>query len=369
MDSWRPDTPYPILFFTGEQGSGKSSTHKNIRQVSDPNTVPLRAAPKSVEDVFVSAGANHQASFENMSNLTGRLQDALCTLATGGGFAKRKLYSDSDETVIKVKRPVIINGISEVVTRPDLIDRMIHINTPPLKEVTDEAEFEKRFEGDRAAIFGGLLDLLVRVLALLPSIELTTKPRMIGFAKLGEAIHKALKIEESFTEIYLRNRDESLERSLDTSPAAIAVREMILSRNGKFWTGTFKALKEELDEYRQQGQVWPASPKGLADVLRRMAPALRSVGIHVKPLGHKRDGWHVHVSFKVKKETINNDHDSHTVTEKPITRSNTTKSASESDHVTVVTDKVENEKQLEKDTYADSPVPMNRGGNESRYKV
>jgi len=171
LDSWRPDTPYPILFFTGEQGSGKSSGHRNVRQVSDPNTVPLRAAPKSVEDVFVSAGANHQASFENMSNLSTALQDALCTLATGGGLAKRKLYSDSDESVIEVKRPVIINGIADVVTRPDLIDRLIHIDFPQLKEVFEEVDFEERFERDRAFIFGGLLDLFSDVLALLPTLK------------------------------------------------------------------------------------------------------------------------------------------------------------------------------------------------------
>lgn len=314
LDSWRPNTPYPVLNFTGGQGTGKSSGHKAIRQLCDPNTIPLRTAPKSVEDVFVSAGANHQASFENMSSLSPAMQDALCTLSTGGGFARRKLYSDSDETVIEVKRPIIINGISDSVTRPDLIDRMIRIDSPRLGTITDEIEMDEGYERDRPAIFGALLNLFVDALRLLPEIQLTSTPRMVGYAKLGEAIHKALGINHLFIDDYQRNRTESMARSLDASPAAMAVQEMMCNR--KEWEGTVKALKSSLEEYhRQDSEGWPRSIKGMGDVLRRMAPALRGVGINVEFLGRQRDGWHVRISScGEEKEDRNNVHDVHTFT-------------------------------------------------------
>jgi hypothetical protein len=53
-------------------------------------------------------------------------------LAAGGGFATRVLYTNAEESVIDVKRPCIINGISAVGTRPDLIDRIIHLDLPEL---------------------------------------------------------------------------------------------------------------------------------------------------------------------------------------------------------------------------------------------
>jgi len=314
LDSLRSNTPYPVLSFIGGQGTGKSFTHKVIRQLCDPNTVPLRAAPKSVEDVFVSAGANHMASFENMSSLSSGMQDALCTLSTGGGFAKRKLYSDSDETVIEVKRPVIINGISDSVTRPDLIDRMIRIDTPRLGTIADEIEMHEGYERDRPAIFGALLNLFVDALRLLPEIQLTSTPRMIGYAKLGEAIHKALGINHLFIDDYQRNRTESMARSLDASPAAMAVQEMMCNR--KEWEGTVKALKSALEEYhRQDSEGWPRSIKGMGDVLRRMAPALRGVGINIEFLGRQRDGWHVRISSCDEKNgDRSNVHNVHTCT-------------------------------------------------------
>ena len=52
--------------------------------------------------------------------------------ATGGGLATRQLYSDLSETIINVQRPIILNGIAELATRGDLLDRSIVISLPTL---------------------------------------------------------------------------------------------------------------------------------------------------------------------------------------------------------------------------------------------
>ena len=331
LGSWRPQTPYAILELCGEQGSAKSTTHTRIRQLSDPNRIPLRTAPKDTQDVFVSAANNHQASFENMSNLPGKMQDALCILSTGGGFSTRKLYSDSDESVIEVKRPVIINGISAVATRPDLIDRVIHIDLPKIKKHKTEEKLKQEFENDLPCILGGLLTIFVNTLVVLPGIRIEKLPRMADFVLLGEAVHKALHISQSFNEVFLNNRTESLRRSLESSPVAMAVQELTNFRSE--YTGTIKQLKATLDEsYHQQGEGWPRSPKGLSEALRRTAPALREIGIDVEFLGHQRDGAHISIKRFLLSE--NNDHKDHTVTD----QANTGEVQGFCDGVTDVTD-------------------------------
>ena len=312
LESWRPETPYVILELSGEQGSAKSTTHTRIRQVSDPNRIPLRTAPKDTQDIFVSAANNHQASFENMSNLSGKMQDALCTLSTGGGFSARKLYSDSDESVIEAKRPVIINGISPVATRPDLIDRVIHIDLPKIKNRKTEENLEREFDNDLPYILGGLLDIFSKSLAVLPSITIKKLPRMADFALLGEAVHEVSGVNKSFNEVFLENRTESLRRSLESSPVAMAVQELVNVRD-KFH-GTIKQLKATLDEeFHQKGEGWPRSPKGLSEALKRTAPALREIGIDIEFLGHERDGTHISVRCILDSE--NNDHNRHIVTD------------------------------------------------------
>jgi hypothetical protein len=281
LESWRPDTPYLVLELCGEQGSAKSSTHKRLRQCSDPNTVPLRAAPKNCEDIFVTAANNHQASFENMSGISPKMQDTLCILATGGGFAKRKLYSDADESVIAVKRPVIANGIQSIATRPDLIDRTVHIESPRILSFKPESELDAAFERDYAKIFGGFLNMFQRTLVALETIEVINPPRMADFARLGESMFLATETDRSFTELYRGNRTDSLQRSLDSSPVALAVQDLIMDQIE--WTGTAKELKAELEKnYHHEGEGWPKSPKGLSDGLSRVAPALREVGIEIE---------------------------------------------------------------------------------------
>ena len=281
LESWRPDTPYLVLELCGEQGSAKSCTHKRLRQCSDPNTMPLRVAPKDREELFIAAANNHQASFENMSGLSPKMQDALCTLATGGAYSKRTLYSNADETAIAIKRPVIANGIQPIVTRPDSIDRTIHVELPRILSYKPESELDAAFERDYAKIFGGLLNLFHQTLASLPKVEIKNPPRMADFARLGEAMFHATETDGSFTELYRGNRTDSLQGSLDSSPVALAVQDFIMDQDE--WTGTTKELKAKLDkDYHHEGEGWPKSPKGLSDILSRVAPALREVGIEIE---------------------------------------------------------------------------------------
>ncbi len=312
IESWRPETPYIILELSGEQGSAKSTTHTRIRQIIDPNQSPLRTAPKDVQDIFVSAGNNHMASFENMSNLSPKMQDALCTLTTGGGFAARKLYSDADESVIEVKRSIMINGINAVATRPDLIDRVIHIDLPRIQRYESAIKLESKFEADFPKILGGLLSVFSRSLSYLPIVEIENLPRMADFVLLGESIHKALEIDTSFLDKFLGNRSAGLQRSMEASPAAMAIIKLIDDTGD--YSGTVKDLKFLLDKgYHYQNEGWPKSVKGLSEALRRSSPALREFGIEIKHLGHKRDGSHVLI-----KKLENDDHNRHIVTSQQI---------------------------------------------------
>src|ERR1022692_2638101 len=112
--------PYPVIVLSGEQGSAKSTFSAILRALLDPNTAPLRALPREDRDLFIAASNGHVLAFDNVSGLPAWISDTLCRLATGGGFAVRQLYTDQDELLFDATRPVILNGIEDIVTRPDL---------------------------------------------------------------------------------------------------------------------------------------------------------------------------------------------------------------------------------------------------------
>ncbi len=292
LDAWRHDTPFAVLELIGQQGTAKSATQSKLRRCIDPNAVDLRAAPKSVEDLFVSAGANWVTSLNNLSHLSQGTQDALCSLATGGGFAARTLFTNGDETLIEAKRPVVINGIVPLVTAQDLTDRVIHVDLPELSEYRTEADIDAEFERDASAIFGGLLDLFAATLGRLPLVKLERPPRMADYARLGEAMVAAFGWEPgAFVSLYIANRRDSVARSLEASPVASAVRRLTdESRDNLVWSGTMGSLLNKLGGFRDGTEAWPRSPRGLGDALRRQRPALAQVGIEIEIGSAGRDG-------------------------------------------------------------------------------
>ena len=128
----RPSGPYPLLAVSGEQGSAKTILSKMLRALVDPNAAPVRALPREERELFIAANNGHVLAFDNISRLRSWLSDALCRLASGGGFAVRQLYTDQDEMLFDAARPVLLNSIEEVITRPDLADRSIFLTLPPV---------------------------------------------------------------------------------------------------------------------------------------------------------------------------------------------------------------------------------------------
>ena len=123
-----------MLALSGEQGSAKSTFAAILRALIDPNTAPLRALPREDRDLFIAANNGHVLVFDNISACRRGSPTRLCRLATGGGFAMRQLYTDQDEVLLDATRPAILNGIEEVVNRPDLADRAIFLTLQPIPD-------------------------------------------------------------------------------------------------------------------------------------------------------------------------------------------------------------------------------------------
>lgn len=289
VECLRPDTPFPVLELLGEHGSAKSTAQAAMRRIIDPNAADLRGAPKSAEDLFVSGGVNHVISIENVSYLQAPIQDAMCVVATGGGFARRKLYTDGEETVITLKRPVVLNGIAAAVTQQDLVSRTITVEMPVIESAQAKDKLESAFEANRPSILGGLLDIAAKALEHLPDMTLPPgeRPRLVEFAYLGMAVAKAMGHKpETFIEQFKTARQDGLERTLDASPVATAIRDWAEINPGEFRELSAKEWLSLMESFKPLGcDSWPRTAKGLGDAMRRAAPALRQLGIECRCLG------------------------------------------------------------------------------------
>ncbi len=277
--------PYPVLVLSGEQGSAKSTFAAILRALLDPNTAPLRALPREDRDLFIAATNGHVLAFDNVSGLPAWISDTLCRLATGGGFAVRQLYTDQDEVLFDATRPVILNSIEDIVTRPDLADRAVFLMLEPISDERrrTEAELWAAFEAEHPRILGVLLDAVVEGLKRLPETHLPKLPRMADFALWATACETALWPAGTFMAAYGSNRDEAVENVIDADVIATSVRAMMATRT--VWTGTASdllgSLAAEAGDRFANSRTWADGPRALSGRLRRAATFLRKVGIEI----------------------------------------------------------------------------------------
>jgi hypothetical protein len=282
--AFNPKGPYPIVVLHGGHGSAKTTAARVMRRLIDPNVSDLRAEPREIRDLAIASANGWYIALDNLSTVPAWLSDALCRLSTGAGFATRELYSDLEETIIEAQRPVILTGIEELVTKPDLLSRSIIVYLPEMPEDRrrEEREFWADFEAARPALLGVFLEAVSTALNNLSSVRLGRLPRMADFARWAVAAEPALGFNPGvFMKAYAGAIAFGHELAIEASPVAAHVQALA----GVGWQGTaaelLQILNERTDDATRKNRDWPKSPKGASNALRRIQANLGAVGVAV----------------------------------------------------------------------------------------
>jgi hypothetical protein len=304
-----PSGPYPVLTLLGPQGSAKSTAQRILRNIVDPSSVPLRSAPRDEHNLYIDARSGWVISLDNMSGLPKWLSDALCRLATGGGFSTRQLYTDQDQILFEAMRPIIVNGIGDVVTRPDLLDRslIISLGSIPRERRTEERDLEAEVEAIKPAILAALFDAVAEGLRLQADLRFDELPRMADFARWAVATEVALGAEPGdFMDAYLGSQEEATETAIESWAPGAAFLEFAKLYVGadRAWVGSPTELWEELndsvdDNILKRSRDWPKTPAVLTEHLNRLVQPLLELGVHVeRPPGSRREGRRVKIFYQ-----------------------------------------------------------------------
>lgn len=275
--------PYPILNIVGEQGSAKSSTCRSLRRAIDPSVADVRVTPREMRDLMIAARNTHVVSFDNLTRLDEWFVNGLCGLATGAGSATRELTTDVSEIIINAARPILLNGINDVVRRPDLLDRTVVVTLEPIPDDRrlTETETDERFAAVLPEILAALFDAVACALRHEPHTRPARLPRMADFARTIVAASEALGWgPEEFLDAYSGNRQSATEALLEGNVIVVALREFMSTQAE--WSGTAEALRKVLTKNAEDDDKrWPKTASTLAGRLRELAPGLRSTGIEI----------------------------------------------------------------------------------------
>src|SRR5262249_7657992 len=166
----------------------------------------------------------------------------LCRLASGSAFSTRRLFPDQDEILFAAARPFFLNGIEDIIPRPDLADRAILLTLAPIAERQRQPEHALwwEFELARPHILGALLDAAAHGLHMLPRVRLKRLPRMADFALWATACESAFRPAGTLETAYSNNRRNAIENIVDADSVAACVRELMTDRAQ--WAGSASDL-------------------------------------------------------------------------------------------------------------------------------
>lgn len=300
-----PDVAHPILAVMGEQGTGKSSASSALVNLVDPSRAPVRKVPKD-EDAWVTAAqGSWVVGLDNLSAIPAWLSDALCRGATGDADVRRRLHTDGDLEVFSFRRCILLNGIDVGAMRGDLADRtaLVNLDLIPAERRREEGDLRAAWDDTRPRLLGSLLDTVADVMAELPHVTLTEKPRMADFARLMATLDKI-----NGTSGLTRWQDTAQTMATDAvegDPFLSAVMDGVAGTWSGAWSGTSSELLALAETTARQAATddgtewrtprgWPRTPHKASADMKRYAPVLRKLGWDVdnaKDPHTKRARW------------------------------------------------------------------------------
>ena len=292
-----PTGPFMCLLVDGEQGSGKSLLSTLLKRIIDPNAVQKTRLPRNEHDLMIQASENRLLAFDNASGVKADISDALCSLATGGGYSTRQLYTDNQSRTFTLCRPFIINGIGEFASRPDLLERAIPLSLRSMPEELrkTEGEINARFKEMLPGLLGRLFDLVTCGLANLGTAKPATRLRMADAACWIEACEEGAGLAKgTLVRCLADTQEDAMADRVMGEPLALHLLRVVT--DGPF-DGTMNELLSALqdDWGYAKDRFNPRTPGHLSRQITRIKAAAAKAGLFLELLPRTREGRSVRV--------------------------------------------------------------------------
>jgi len=273
----------PLLLIEGQKGSGKTAAIQRIQLAIHGRAFPRSIGKHDEEGFGVTLLRSGPVTLiDNVDTYLEWFQDALCAYATGGGWKRRKKYSDSDEIEIHPQSFIALATRNpSTFQRDDVADRCLIIrlerrqdraNYLPLSMLMDQ------IHQHRAVLYGEWLYYLNEIVARLRArtVDAPVAHRLADFAHLAHVVAAVLNDETRAYTPALRNFASdyaTLQEQFDAAPddyTRHAVRLVMVQREIEHRAAEDTLLfnvEEMLHAAQEERDVLASENEPLIDVL------------------------------------------------------------------------------------------------------
>ena len=232
---------------------------------------------------------SYYTAFDNLSKLSAKQSDFLCSVITGVSWTDRQYYTNKNIDCSHLKSSMCLNGISNFVFRADLAERILFFTTKLIRESNrlGDNEIWDSFNEDLPYILGGIFDLVSSGLNILPEIKVNKPVRLADFHRFDYAVAEAMGNKgKEFDKVLKSNKDRQMEITCEN---AMLIRLLIdfLKKNDGEWCSTMTFLYRALRDFlTESDDIYPkdAFPKAanhFSAELKKYESTLSSKGVTI----------------------------------------------------------------------------------------
>ena len=187
----------PMLLVEGERGSGKTTSVRMIQKTIHGATKTHNIRRNDEDDFAIYVLRSPVCLLDNADSFVDWLQDTLCTYATGGEWTRRKLFTDSDQVVLRPQSFIAITSRNPITfKRDDVADRCIIVRMGRRSDFTPEAILMQTIEDKRHLLYGEWLWFLDEIVKRIRQGALHNVPagayRMADYTAIAHVVGDAI---------------------------------------------------------------------------------------------------------------------------------------------------------------------------------
>ncbi len=294
LGAMRSDCSCFAMSIHGGHGCAKSMATELARSLLDPAVVKTQALDgMQPNDLGVTCINQWIPCFDNNGGISTELQNTLCMITTNYGSKTRKLYTNNETCDFNVRRPWIVNGMTNGCTRSDLAERTlpVRLNFINHQNRMTETEVRAKFKLVHAHLLAVILDAAVEAERHYEQTGIAMKKsgtshRMADALQWITAGEDALGFAAGtfYSQLNIHQQESGVE-ALAGTPIMNTIEALLEEHSGRGeWSGTAAEFLEKLKEFapshHHHSKYLPHDERSLGKYFREQSARLKeSFGI------------------------------------------------------------------------------------------
>jgi len=288
--------PMPMIVIGGPAGTFKTTTTAFVKRIVDPagsqKEDNVSSIPGNVDDLILHLYNRYFVSFDNVSNISKEQSNVICRAITGNTNTKRKLYTDSDESILSFMSKISINGIVPNLDYEDLQSRLLNYERESVAKNSrlTEEQLNKKFNELLPCVLSEIFITLQKALSWYKSCKTSIRPefRMGDFEVWGEIISRLLGYtDDEFLKSYYQKLEDAVISMEESYPIVTVIDDFMKEQDTYEGTAAelYSSLVGRADamqiDVRSKWVRFPKAPNGLGKAFKEIHSMLKSNGIDI----------------------------------------------------------------------------------------